>query len=146
MAEDWVALSVKQPWAALLALGMKRIEVRTWKTHRRGRVLIHAAKVPDLRPEAWRWVTTPPVEQLAQLRGGIIGLGELEECRCYATSDNFRQDQGLHLNAPEWFREPALDGFVFSQLQVVPFHPFAGNTFFFRVPGFDLKAPPPVTP
>ena len=50
------ALSVKQPWAALLAHGLKTIEVRNWPTARRGRVLLHAAQVPDPRPEAARWV------------------------------------------------------------------------------------------
>ncbi len=39
------ALSLKQPWAALLVTGRKRIEVRNWPTARRGRILIHAARV-----------------------------------------------------------------------------------------------------
>ena len=47
------ALSLKQPWAALLVHGRKTIEVRRWATKRRGPVLIHAARVPDPRPEAW---------------------------------------------------------------------------------------------
>ena len=59
MPDVWYALSVKQPWAALLAAGVKTVEVRTWPTGRRGRLLIHAGKVPDERPEAWAWVTTP---------------------------------------------------------------------------------------
>src|SRR4051794_31022472 len=53
MAEVEYALSLKQPWAALLVHGVKTIEVRRWPTARRGRVLIHAARVPDDRPEAW---------------------------------------------------------------------------------------------
>ena len=57
------ALSLKQPWAALLVHGGKTIEVRRWATSRRGRILIHAARVPDPRPEAWTQV--PP-----ELRGG----------------------------------------------------------------------------
>ena len=36
------ALSIKQPWASLIALGIKDIENRTWKTHFRGRIFIHA--------------------------------------------------------------------------------------------------------
>lgn len=38
------ALTVKQPWASLIAHGIKDIENRTWKTSFRGRVLIHAGK------------------------------------------------------------------------------------------------------
>jgi hypothetical protein len=36
------ALSIKQPWAQLIALGVKDIENRTWKTNLRGRIFIHA--------------------------------------------------------------------------------------------------------
>lgn len=36
-------LSIKQPWASLIAHGIKNIENRTWKTKFRGRILIHAS-------------------------------------------------------------------------------------------------------
>lgn len=36
-------LSIRQPYAALLVLGPKRFEARTWKTEYRGPVLIHAS-------------------------------------------------------------------------------------------------------
>jgi len=38
------ALSLHQPWASLVALGVKGIEMRSWSTKYRGRLLIHAAK------------------------------------------------------------------------------------------------------
>jgi len=38
------ALSIKMPWAYLIARGVKDIENRTWKTNFRGRVYIHAGK------------------------------------------------------------------------------------------------------
>lgn len=43
------ALSIKQPWASLIAHGIKDIENRTWKTNFTGRIYIHAsgAKVID---------------------------------------------------------------------------------------------------
>jgi len=37
------AISIKQPWASLIVHGIKNIENRTWKTHFRGRVYIHAS-------------------------------------------------------------------------------------------------------
>ncbi len=37
------ALSIKQPWASLIAHGIKDIENRTWKTKFRGRIFIHAS-------------------------------------------------------------------------------------------------------
>src|SRR5437016_12260484 len=69
------ALSIKQPWAALVVAGLKTIEIRRWPTARRGRILIHAAAVPDERPEAWRHVPNDS-QQLAELRGGVIGSVE----------------------------------------------------------------------
>jgi len=37
------ALSIKQPWATLIALQAKRIETRSWSTRYRGRLAIHAS-------------------------------------------------------------------------------------------------------
>jgi len=38
------ALTLTQPWATLMALGLKTIETRSWKTNYRGPLAIHAAK------------------------------------------------------------------------------------------------------
>jgi len=38
------AISLWQPWASLMALGLKRNETRHWKTSYRGPLIIHAAK------------------------------------------------------------------------------------------------------
>lgn len=38
------ALSIRQPWASLIVMGIKDIENRTWPTRHRGSVLVHAAK------------------------------------------------------------------------------------------------------
>src|SRR5256885_11561322 len=91
------ALSLKQPWAALLAHGLKTVEVRRWPTARRERILIHAAGVPDRRPEAWARV---PQDLLpaAQLLGGVIGAGDLTGCVAYCDRDAFAADQARHLN------------------------------------------------
>lgn len=40
-------LTVKQPWATLIANGNKRVEFRSWKTNYRGSLLIHAGKGRD---------------------------------------------------------------------------------------------------
>src|ERR1700722_15999903 len=76
------ALSIKQPWAALVVQGLKTIKIRRWPTARRGRILIHAGRVPDTRPEAERHVPAE-CKELVQLRGGIIGAVELTDCIAY---------------------------------------------------------------
>lgn len=40
------ALTLWQPWASLVALGVKTIETRSWATRYRGELAIHAAKRP----------------------------------------------------------------------------------------------------
>lgn len=42
------ALSIRQPWASLIASGRKTIEVRTWSTSYRGPLLICASRRPDI--------------------------------------------------------------------------------------------------
>ena len=38
------ALSLTQPWATAIIIGMKQYETRSWSTSRRERIYIHAAK------------------------------------------------------------------------------------------------------
>ena len=40
-------LTLKQPWATLVAEGIKKYEFRTWKTNYRGKILIHAGAGVD---------------------------------------------------------------------------------------------------
>lgn len=41
------ALTLWQPWASLVALGVKTVETRSWSTPYRGPLAIHAAATPD---------------------------------------------------------------------------------------------------
>ena len=40
-------ITIKQPFATLIAVGLKKYEFRTWKTKYRGDILIHAGKGID---------------------------------------------------------------------------------------------------
>jgi hypothetical protein len=126
------ALSLKQPWAALLVAGRKTIEVRRWPTRRRGLILIHAARTPDPRPEAWKHVP-PELLPLAELGGGIIGAARLSECRPYRNLYTFAVDQKQHLNELGWFDDAGLFGFVFRSPAPLSFHVCPGNVRFFTV-------------
>jgi hypothetical protein len=128
------ALSLKQPWAALLVHGRKSIEVRNWPTPRRGRVLIHAARIPDPRPEAWAHVTSADLHKAAELVGGIVGAADLTDCRTYRTPEAFAADRALHLNDPAWFKPPVLYGFTFAGMKLVSFRRLPGWMRFFPVP------------
>jgi hypothetical protein len=126
------ALSLKQPWAALLVHGRKTIEVRRWPTARRGRILIHASSVADERSGVWQLVPAELAET-ARLRGGILGAGELTGCIPYRSSEAFAADRNRHLNDPSWFQQPVLYGFTFTNLEVLPFRAYPGWMRFFPV-------------
>lgn len=131
-----IAISVRQPWASLIAHGVKTVEVRRWRTARRGSVLIHASRVADERPEAWARVPAC-CEASAERRGGIIGVAELTDCVAYGSRDEFAHDQARHLNDPSWFEEPVLYGFVLANSRPVPFRPYPGWVRFFEVSEAD---------
>lgn len=44
------ALSIKQPWANMIARGEKTIELRSWGTRHRGCLLICSSKNPYIEP------------------------------------------------------------------------------------------------
>lgn len=58
------AISLHQPWASLIALGLKRVETRSWPTSYRGPLLVHAAK---------RW-TAAEREVVARLRAADVAF------------------------------------------------------------------------
>jgi len=45
------ALTIRQPWASLIAAGVKTIETRSWSTRYRGPLAIHAGKASVLEGE-----------------------------------------------------------------------------------------------
>ena len=47
MVTKMKVITIKQPWATLIAKGYKEYEFRTWKTKYRGDILIHAGKGID---------------------------------------------------------------------------------------------------
>lgn len=127
-----IAISVKQPWAALLVHGLKTIEIRRWSTAYRGMILIHASKIPDARAEAWNRVPAALGESCCQL-GGIIGKGILADCITYRSSVELAMDEHAHHNDPSWFQGPRMYGFSFVGLGKLAFQPIRGALKLFRV-------------
>lgn len=78
------ALSIKQPWASLIAHGIKDIENRTWKTSYRGKILIHASLkgVPDFvfTREQHKELMGVDTENWDFVKAAIIGEVEIIDC------------------------------------------------------------------
>jgi len=100
------ALTLTQPWASLMAIGVKTIETRSWKTGYRGPVAIHAGKglgglgngategdLYDLcRSEPFRSaLSAGRIDSPGDLpRGSIVAVGTLAQC------ERTRLDGHLH--------------------------------------------------
>lgn len=126
-----IALSVKQPWATLILLGIKTIEIRKWSTERRGTVYIHTGSRPesnapwDLVPEIYR--------DLAQKMGGIVGHADLVGCRTYRSAEDFAADGAFHRVDTSYFTGAPLFGFIFEKPQLTDFEPRSGTLYFFPI-------------
>ena len=72
-------LSLKQPFADLLALGEKTIELRKWNTKFRGKFLIHVSKIIDI--EACK-ILDIDIDNLR--KGAIIGSAFLYDVKQYS--------------------------------------------------------------
>ena len=75
------ALTVRQPFAALLVCGLKTIEARSWPTRHRGPLLIHAGQgrltlVPEFLP-----LLEQVPEELREAKGALLGVVDIVECR-----------------------------------------------------------------
>lgn len=71
------ALTVRQPWAALIVAGIKDVENRTWRTSHTGLIAIHASAAYD---DAQINAALRRFPDLAFRFGAIIGHATLTGC------------------------------------------------------------------
>lgn len=83
------ALTLYQPWASLLIHGIKTVETRSWQTHYRGWLLIHAGKTFDR--DYYCWLRSQMgfgfLDTLEYKTGVILGKALLVDCK-RITSEN----------------------------------------------------------
>lgn len=124
------AISLWQPWASAIPLGLKRVETRGWKTDYRGPLAIHAAK---------RWT----VEQrkftekqgLSDLPFGAIiavcNLFNLVPIELLSHVSNIEKSYGDY--------SPGRYGWILTDIVALPEPiPFKGGQGFFNVPDIAL--------
>ena len=100
-------LSLKQPFADLLALGEKTIELRKWNTKFRGDFLIHASKNIDL--QACERLDID-IDKLTT--GAIIGSAFLYDVKVYSNQEEFSRDKQKHFSIISQY----YDGYKFGFL------------------------------
>jgi hypothetical protein len=111
-------LSIRQPWAWLIASGHKDIENRSWPTHFRGDFYVHAGKYVPYQDECQEIERTYEVKLPEDFDvGGIIGKVTLVDC--------------VAKHQSKWFLGPY--GFVLSNAQLISFVPVKGRLGFFQI-------------
>lgn len=82
-------ITIKQPWAEMIVLGIKDIENRTWRTNFRGRILVHAAKTIVPYSEIINYYPLPAARNAIReiqnqsptcITSAIIGSVEIADC------------------------------------------------------------------
>ncbi|MRR49404.1 MAG: ASCH domain-containing protein [Rhodocyclaceae bacterium] len=118
-----IALSIRQPWAWLIANGHKDVENRDWTTRYRGLFLIHAGKTRDkgMFDDA-RWIAEDLGIQIPDMDaldyGGLVGHGVISDC--------------VTAHASPWFFGEF--GFLVRDATPLPYIPYRGLLNFFNVP------------
>lgn len=115
------ALSIRQPWAWLIAHGHKDVENRSWPTAHRGDTLIHASKIFDAGGLASVLLAFPHLRALLPAQyelGGIVGIVQVVGCADHSASP--------------WFTGPY--GFRLYGARPLPLVPTRGELGFFKVP------------
>lgn len=116
------AITIKQPWATLIAEGYKEYEFRTWKTKFRGKVLIHAGKGIDKEAmERYKYLN------LEYPSGQIIAEAEITDC--VYVDDDLRKE--LMIKNPEIYhtiiKHKEWEGYGFKLENVKKVEPITVN-------------------
>ncbi len=136
-------LSARQPWASLLACGIKPIENRGWACKHRGPLLIHASKTwGDDEEEAYKSLLQTAIDhrdtrrqdilfQSRALRGGLVGVAMMRSC-CHER--DWYEEGGLPFDGwQNWFVGPY--GYFLTRARAFArMVPWRGQQGLFRVP------------
>jgi hypothetical protein len=122
-------LSLKQPYADLLAFGEKTIELRKWNTRFRGEFLIHASKNIDI--QACERLDID-IDKLTI--GAIIGSAFLYDFKEYSNQEEFNKDKQKHFSIVTKYFDGYKYGFLIRNARLFKKSiPYRGKSRFFEV-------------
>lgn len=125
-----------QPYATLFALGLLRIDDRSWPTSYRGPVAIHASRKLHADYDSFiRTITGWDYPQPSELpHGAVVGVANLADCLAPAPvgSAVVPNHTRAHFGAPGFY------GFVLEGAQPVKPVPLRGNVRLFDMPEATL--------
>ncbi|MBA7629322.1 hypothetical protein ES703_36820 [subsurface metagenome] len=114
-------LSIRQPFAGMIAIGMKKIENRIWRCSYRGPLAIHAS-------QKWHPSFGPPTvdaQKIVTLRGCVIAVAVLSEIITPEEALRRYPDQREYIEGP-WC-------WVLGDVRKVPPYPCQGQLGIFEI-------------
>ena len=108
------AISIKEPWASMIAQGEKTIEVRTWKTNIRGQIILCASANPK-----------------SDISGKAFALAEIVEVRKMKSCDK-KYSGGVY--SPECF------SWVLKNIKRFEPFPIKGKLGFYKIDTIKRQA------
>ena len=104
------ALSIRQPWAELIIMGVKDVENRSWATEHRGSLIIHAARTLDVSKEELKeYAEQYGFDPDNLVYGALIGIVEVVDCTMMVSSDwHYKGQYGWYLKNPKRLEVPVL--------------------------------------
>jgi hypothetical protein len=130
-------LSLKQPYADLLATGRKTIEIRKWNTNFRGSFLIHASK--NVNKNA---CLTLGYDESNMVKGAIIGKAFVYDVRKYTTIEFFFDDRQKHFSIEDIKLDHSFKRYGFLVKDALKFReeiPYLGKLGFFEVSDLRMR-------
>ena len=122
-------LSLKQPFADLLALGEKITELRKWNTKYRGKFLVPASKNIDM--EACERLDID-IDKIT--KGAIIGSAFLYNVKKYKNQEEFNKDKQKHFSLISKYFDGYKYGFLVKDARMFKKSiPYPGKLGFFEV-------------
>lgn len=111
-------ITIKQPFASLIAAGIKQYEFRTWKTNYRGELLIHAGKGVDKKA-----MKKFEKYNLEYPSGAIIAKVNLSDC--IKVDEDFRKvlEEENPLVYSSIIKHSEWEGYAFKMENVVEIDP-----------------------
>lgn len=115
-------ITIKQPFASLIAAGIKKYEFRTWKTNYRGELLIHAGKGVDKKA-----MKKFEKYNLEYPSGAIIAKVNLSDC--IKVDEDFRKvlEEENPLVYSSIIKHSEWEGYAFKMENVVEIDPIEIN-------------------
>ncbi len=119
------AISLWQPWASLIPLGLKHYETRSWKTSYRGKLLI-CSTAKETKAEYQQYlkicdeVELPPWNETNFLLGCAIAVCELVDC-IKMTTELIAQQSATEILCGDW----QVDRYAWKLENIQPIEPFA---------------------